>query len=80
MILTMFNLDENVFQALRIGASGFLLKTTPTAKLVDAVKACAAGETLLAASVVDRRPPGPRSPMPGSPSSGACTGPAYCSL
>ncbi|HEY5849112.1 MAG TPA: response regulator transcription factor [Microlunatus sp.] len=54
VILTMFDLDENVFQALRIGASGFLLKTTPTAKLVDAVKACAAGETLLAPSVVDR--------------------------
>jgi DNA-binding NarL/FixJ family response regulator len=54
VILTMFDLDENVFQALRIGASGFLLKTTPSAKLVDAVKACAAGETLLAPSVVDR--------------------------
>jgi DNA-binding NarL/FixJ family response regulator len=66
LILTMFDLDEYVFQALRSGASGFLLKTTPPAKLVDAVNACAAGETLLAPSVTRRlvdayiqRPPSP---------------------
>lgn len=54
LMLTMFDLDEYVFQALRVGASGFLLKTTPSSKLVDAVKACAAGETLLAPSVMHR--------------------------
>jgi DNA-binding NarL/FixJ family response regulator len=54
LMLTMFDLDEYVFQALRAGASGFLLKTTPSAKLLDAVKSCAAGETLLAPSVVHR--------------------------
>jgi DNA-binding NarL/FixJ family response regulator len=54
LMLTMFDLDEYVFQALRAGASGFLLKTTPSAQLVDAVKSCAAGETLLAPSVVHR--------------------------
>jgi DNA-binding NarL/FixJ family response regulator len=66
LILTMFDLDEYVFQALRAGASGFLLKTTPPARLVDAIKACAAGETLLAPSVTQRlietfvqRPPAP---------------------
>ena len=63
--------DEYVYQALRAGASGFLLKTTPSAKLLDAVKSCAAGETLLAPSVVHRlitsyvqRPP-PRRPTSG---------------
>jgi DNA-binding NarL/FixJ family response regulator len=66
VILTMFDLDEYVFQALRAGASGFLLKTTPPAKLVDAVRSCAAGETLLAPTVIKRlvqtyvqRPPQP---------------------
>ena len=54
LMLTMFDLDEYVYQALRAGASGFLLKTTPSAKLLDAVKSCAAGETLLAPSVVHR--------------------------
>jgi DNA-binding NarL/FixJ family response regulator len=54
LILTMFDLDEYVFQALRAGASGFLLKTTPPAQLVGAVRACAAGETLLAPSVTRR--------------------------
>jgi DNA-binding NarL/FixJ family response regulator len=66
LVLTMFDLDEYVFQALRAGASGFLLKTTPPATLVDAVRACAAGETMLAPSVIRRlvdtfvqRPPAP---------------------
>jgi DNA-binding NarL/FixJ family response regulator len=66
LVLTMFDLDEYVFQALRAGASGFLLKTTPPAKLVEAIRGCAAGETPLAPSVVRRlvesyvqRPPTP---------------------
>jgi DNA-binding NarL/FixJ family response regulator len=66
VILTMFDLDEYVFHALRAGASGFLLKTTPPVKLVEAVRAAAAGETLLAPSVTQRlvqtylqRPPAP---------------------
>jgi DNA-binding NarL/FixJ family response regulator len=48
LTLTTFHLDDYVFQALRVAASGFLLKTTPPAKLVEAVQACAAGETPLA--------------------------------
>lgn len=50
MILTTFNLDEYVLTALRNGASGFLLKDTPAAELVDAVHVIAAGDALLAPS------------------------------
>ena len=54
LILTMFDLDEYVHEALRVGAAGFLLKTTDPHALVAAVKACAAGETTLGPSVVRR--------------------------
>jgi DNA-binding NarL/FixJ family response regulator len=54
LILTMFDLDDYVHEALRVGASGFLLKTTEPRALVAAVKACAAGETTLGPSVVRR--------------------------
>ena len=54
LVLTTFDLDEYVLVALRSGASGFLLKTTPAAALVSAVRACAAGEMLLAPTVTRR--------------------------
>lgn len=54
LILTTFDLDEYVFQALKGGASGFLLKTTPPAELVRAVHACVRGETLLSPAVTRR--------------------------
>jgi DNA-binding NarL/FixJ family response regulator len=54
MVLTMFDFDDYVFEALRAGASGFLLKTTPPDGLVAAVKACAAGDMTLGPSVVTR--------------------------
>jgi DNA-binding NarL/FixJ family response regulator len=54
LILTMFDLDEYVADALRAGAAGFLLKTTPPRELVAAVKACAEGETTLGPSVIAR--------------------------
>ena len=54
LILTMFDLDEYVVEGLRAGASGFLLKTTPPRTLVEAVKACAAGETTLGPTVLRR--------------------------
>jgi DNA-binding NarL/FixJ family response regulator len=54
LVLTTFDLDEYVLEALRAGASGFLLKTTPAGRLVEAVRSCAAGETLLAPSVMRR--------------------------
>lgn len=54
LILTMFDLDEYVVQALRAGAAGFLLKTTAPQQLLQSVKACAAGETTLGPSVMER--------------------------
>ncbi len=54
VMLTTFDLDEYVYEALRAGASGFLLKTTSPARLIDAVRACAGGEALLAPSVTRR--------------------------
>ena len=54
LVLTMFDLDEYVIGALRAGASGFLIKTTPPADLIAAVKACAAGETTFGPSVIAR--------------------------
>jgi len=54
VILTTFELDEYVFQALRAGASGFLLKRTEPEKLVEAIRVVAAGEALLSPSVTRR--------------------------
>ncbi len=54
VILTTFDLDDYVFDALRAGASGFLLKDAPGADLVRAVRVVAAGESLLAPSVTRR--------------------------
>jgi DNA-binding NarL/FixJ family response regulator len=54
LVLTTFDLDEYVLAALRAGASGFLLKTTPPATIVSAIKACARGEMTLGPTVVRR--------------------------
>lgn len=54
VILTTFERDEYVFEALRSGASGFLLKNAPPEELVHAVRVVAAGEALLAPSVTRR--------------------------
>jgi DNA-binding NarL/FixJ family response regulator len=54
IILTTFDLDEYVFEALRAGASGFLLKDTEPRELLNAVRAVADGEALLAPSVTRR--------------------------
>jgi DNA-binding NarL/FixJ family response regulator len=54
MILTTFDLDEYVFAALRVGASGFLLKDTEPAQLLDAIRVVAAGEALLAPNITRR--------------------------
>jgi DNA-binding NarL/FixJ family response regulator len=54
VMLTTFDLDNYVYQALRAGASGFLLKDVSRARLVDAVRLVAAGEALLAPSVTRR--------------------------
>jgi DNA-binding NarL/FixJ family response regulator len=54
LILTTFELDEYVYDALRAGASGFLLKRTPATELVNAIRVVAEGEALLAPSVTRR--------------------------
>jgi DNA-binding NarL/FixJ family response regulator len=54
VILTTFDLDEYVHEAIRAGASGFLLKDVQPAQLVDAVRVVAAGEALLAPTVTRR--------------------------
>ncbi len=54
VILTTFELDEYVFEALRAGASGFLVKHTEPAELVRAVRVVASGEALLSPSVTRR--------------------------
>lgn len=54
VILTTFERDEYVFDALRSGASGFLLKNAPPEELVHAVRVVAAGDALLAPSVTRR--------------------------
>ncbi|GAA4322457.1 DNA-binding NarL/FixJ family response regulator [Actinomadura luteofluorescens] len=70
LMLTMFDLDAHVFAALRAGAAGFLLKDTPPADLLNAVRVVAAGEALLAPTVTRRliaeftRRPRTASPLP----------------
>jgi DNA-binding NarL/FixJ family response regulator len=74
LVLTTFDLDEYVYDALRAGASGFLLKDMRRSELVDAIRVVAAGEALLAptvtrrliADVVGRARPAPAASQPGS--------------
>jgi DNA-binding NarL/FixJ family response regulator len=47
LVLTTFEVDEYVFEAMRAGASGFVLKRVPPAELIEAVRIVAAGESLL---------------------------------
>jgi len=54
LILTTFDLDEYVFEALRAGASGFALKSRPLEELLSGIRTVAAGEALLAPSVTRR--------------------------
>ncbi|WP_314221777.1 response regulator transcription factor [Streptomyces zaehneri] len=51
LVVTTFNLDEYVYEALRAGASGFLLKDSPPRDLVQGIRTIAAGESLLAPAV-----------------------------
>ncbi|MGM1062923.1 response regulator [Saccharothrix sp. Mg75] len=54
LVLTTFDLDDYVYEALRAGASGFLLKHAPASELLNAVRVVARGEALLAPSVTKR--------------------------
>jgi DNA-binding NarL/FixJ family response regulator len=54
LMLTTFDLDEYVYQAMKVGASGFLLKTAPPSELAAAVRAVVGGEVLLAPPITRR--------------------------
>ncbi|MEU9888791.1 response regulator transcription factor [Sphaerisporangium sp. NPDC051011] len=54
IVLTTFDTDENILRALRAGASGFLLKDTPPAQIVDAVRRVAAGDPILSPRITRR--------------------------
>jgi DNA-binding NarL/FixJ family response regulator len=70
LVLTTFDLDEYVYEALRAGASGFLLKDVRPEHLAPAVRTVAGGEALLAPSVTRRLiEEFARRPVPGGPSS-----------
>ena len=70
LILTTFDLDEYVYEALKAGASGFLLKTAPAGELGDAVRSVAGGDSLLSPPITRRlieeyvRRPRPRGDVP----------------
>ena len=73
LMLTTFDLDEYVYEALRAGASGFLLKDTPPEQLVQAIRVVAEGEALLDPTITRRLieefvrtgPPVEKAPPPG---------------
>jgi DNA-binding NarL/FixJ family response regulator len=70
LVLTTFDLDQYVYEALRAGASGFLLKDVPPEHLAPAVRIVGGGEALLAPSVTRRLiEEFARRPVPGGPSS-----------
>jgi len=71
LMLTTFDLDEYVYEALRAGASGFLLKDTPPEQLVQGIQVVASGEALLSPQITRRvieefvRRPAPSAPAKG---------------
>ena len=76
LVVTTFNLDEYVFQSLRAGAAGFLLKSARPRELLDAIRTVAAGEALVSPTVTralvgqfGARLREPRQSMPGPASS-----------
>jgi DNA-binding NarL/FixJ family response regulator len=54
IVLTTFDSDENVYDAIRAGASGFLLKSAPPQQLIDGVRSVVAGDALLAPEITRR--------------------------
>lgn len=72
LILTTFDLDEYVYEALKAGASGFILKTAPADELVRAIRSAAAGDALVSPAITRRlieeyiRKPAPTTTTPDS--------------
>jgi len=54
LVLTTFDLDDYVYEAIRAGASGFLLKTTPPHQLIEGIRAVMSGDALLAPTITRR--------------------------
>ena len=71
LMLTTFDLDEYVYEALRAGASGFMLKDTPPEQLVEAIHVVAAGDALLVADDHQARDRGVRTAAAGLAPDGA---------
>ncbi|MEU6256400.1 response regulator transcription factor [Streptomyces sp. NPDC047043] len=71
LVLTTYDTDENIVEALRAGASGFLVKDTRPAELLDAIRTVAAGEALLSpgptARLIERFLRSPSTPATGGP-------------
>ncbi|MHC3473308.1 response regulator [Streptomyces sp. 7R007] len=71
LVLTTYDTDENIVEALRAGASGFLVKDTRPAELLDAIRTVAAGEALLSpgptARLIERFLRAPQAPATGGP-------------
>ncbi|GGW80884.1 response regulator [Streptomyces lomondensis] len=71
LVLTTYDTDENIVAALRAGASGFLVKDTRPAELLDAIRTVAAGESLLSpgptARLIERFLRSPSAPASGGP-------------
>ena len=67
LVLTTFDTDNDILRAVEAGARGYLLKDTPRAHLVDAVRAAARGETVLAPPVAARLVSRLRTPAPAVP-------------
>ncbi|MFE0511918.1 response regulator [Streptomyces sp. NPDC058964] len=71
LVLTTYDTDENIVEALRAGASGFLVKDTRPAELLDAIRTVAAGEALLSpgptARLIERFLRSPSAPVAGGP-------------
>jgi DNA-binding NarL/FixJ family response regulator len=71
LMLTTFDLDEYIYDALRAGASGFLLKDAPSEQLIEGIRVVAAGDALLAPSITRRLIEGyVRQPAPHLPDAG----------